>query len=127
MTPGNGKRIGSDTSSASAVTIPFRQEGTGSGGLIEGMVVCLLLLALTYVVLRIARQRGWLARWGVPVVHPIDQPHIAAPRILQQLRLSPKTMLLVVRHASMDYVIAESGVATVLLDKIPVDGSQDEA
>lgn len=125
MNFGNHKPASAVQSTAVATPIPFRQNGPGGEQVFGALLACVILLALTYVFLRIAKQRGWLERWGVQS-SATTAPASGAITILQQKRLSQKTALFVIRHGASDYILAESANGVSLLDKIPAEQPKDE-
>lgn len=111
------------TNGAATAAIPFRQTGPGSEQLLGVMVACVILLALTYAFLRIAKQRGWLERWGVSPQGGAGSDATSI-KVLQQKRISQKTAVFVIRHGAIDYVLAETASEIVLLGKVPAEQAQ---
>ncbi|HEY0199021.1 MAG TPA: hypothetical protein VGC19_10865 [Rhodanobacter sp.] len=83
-----------------------------SGQVISTLLITVLLLGVTWVLVRFAHRKGWLARWQAPVPSGGAVPDLT---VLASRRISRQTNVFLVETGGVRYMLVESSLKTELL------------
>lgn len=112
------------SSTGTTQAIPFRPEARSvAGSAVDALLVLSLLLVGCLALVWFAKKRGWLERW---VVSAPSQSPSQALRVVQMLRLSPKTTLYRVSDEQGQYLVIESNLSVQVMPT-PLQGDRDHA
>lgn len=102
---------GTTAQAAPSAPIGFREEASGLGGSLLGvLMVLVVLLSVVCAGLWYAQRRGWLRPWAAPA----DAVPEGRMRVVQRVRLSPKTSVYRLRDGEQEYLIVESSAHVVV-------------